>query len=243
MNYRVLKEKIVIHLAEGIFVYDARKRFKKFIKPYHNILDIGALSSPFTKGLTNKVIAIDILPEDNEFGFSERTLNKLSKRTNIEPKIMDAQKMDFQDNMFDIVICTEVLEHIPDDKKAAKEILRVLKPGGFLLLTVPHLDRVPLEAGIKEHFRHYKKNDLIDLFGKENIIFLKDRFKFNEFNWGSYFISKYNSTKIKLFLLFLPFEAILKIILTYLWLPLSEKFFVRRPGYNLIMVMQKKNLK
>ena len=242
MNKRVLKEKLVICFAEPIFAYDTRKRFKKFIRPSDQILDIGALTSPFTKGLTNKVTAIDILPEDNDFGFSEKTLNKLRNRTNIQCIIMDAQELNFNTNLFDIVILTEVLEHIPDDKKAAKEIIRVLKPGGFLFLSVPHLERVSLEHGIKEHFRHYLKKDLIGLFGEERIILLKDRFKFNEFIWASFFISKYNENKKNIFLLFLPIEAIIKNILTFIWLPLSERIFSKKPGYNLIMIMQKKIL-
>ena len=241
MNTRLLKEKIVIHIAEAIFNYDARKQFNKFIKPNDKILDVGALTSPFTKGMNNQVTAIDILPEDNEFGFSKNTLTKLKNRPNIKSIIMDAQKMEFDDNQFDIVILTEVLEHIPDDKLAAKEIIRVLKPGGYLFLTVPNLDRVPLEHGIKEHYRHYKKDDLLQLFGSENIILLKDRFKFSEFIWGSYFIGRYNISKRKLLLLFLPLESILKILLVKIWLPISEKIFPNKPGYNLLMVMQKKS--
>ena len=38
---------------------------------------------------------------------------------------------------FDAVICTEVIEHIPDDRAAVRELARVLKPGGTLLATVP----------------------------------------------------------------------------------------------------------
>jgi 2-polyprenyl-3-methyl-5-hydroxy-6-metoxy-1,4-benzoquinol methylase len=241
MNSRILKEKLIINLTEPIFNYDARRRFKKFIKPDDYILDIGAFKSPFTMGLNNKVTAIDIMPQDNEFGFNEKILNKLRSRPNIEIKVMDAQKMDFADNQFDVILITEVLEHIPDDKKAAQEILRVLKPGGFLLLTVPHLERVPLEAGISEHYRHYKKKDLIHLFGEEDIIFLIDRFKFKEVIWASYFITRYSETKNKIFLLFLPIEVIVKNILTYFWLPLSEKIYSKKPGYNLVMVMQKKH--
>jgi SAM-dependent methyltransferase len=241
MQKQLLKEKLVIFFAEPVFNYDARRRFKKYIRSEDQILDIGALTSPFTKGLNNKVIAIDILPDNNAFGFSERTLNKLKKRQNIEPIVMDAQKLDFGNNRFDIVILTEVLEHIPNDIIASEEIIRVLKPGGFLLLTVPNLERVPLEYGIKEHLRHYLKNDLIKLFGKENILFITDRFKFNEFNWASYFISRYNISKNKLFLLFLPFEALLKNFVSYLWLPFTEKFFKKTPGYNLIMILQKRS--
>ena len=92
----------------------------------------------------------------------------------------------------------------------------------------------------QEHYRHYRKNDLLDLFGSERIIFLKDRFKHNEFNWGSYFISGYNRTKKKAYLVFLPFEAVLKILLTFIWLPLMERGLSKTPGYNWIMVMEKR---
>jgi len=83
-------------------------------------------------------------------------------------------------------------------------------------------------------------DDLIGLFGDEKIVLMRDRFKFNEIVWGSYFILKYNQTKNIGYLIFLPYEAILKLLLTFIWLPLSEKIFPNVPGYNLIMIMQKR---
>ncbi|GII79361.1 methyltransferase [Sphaerisporangium rufum] len=49
----------------------------------------------------------------------------------------DALAMPFPDGSFDRVIAAEVLEHIPDDMAAMREIHRVLKPGGLAAFTVP----------------------------------------------------------------------------------------------------------
>jgi len=49
----------------------------------------------------------------------------------------DALGLPFPDGAFDRVIAAEVLEHIPDDDQAIRELARVLRPGGRLAVTVP----------------------------------------------------------------------------------------------------------
>ncbi|MCO5991824.1 class I SAM-dependent methyltransferase [Actinoallomurus rhizosphaericola] len=49
----------------------------------------------------------------------------------------DALSLPFPDDTFDKIVAAEVLEHIPDDMAAMAELLRVLKPGGELAVTVP----------------------------------------------------------------------------------------------------------
>jgi SAM-dependent methyltransferase len=49
----------------------------------------------------------------------------------------DATRLPFADASFDRIIASEVLEHIPDDTAAFRELARVLKPGGTLAVTVP----------------------------------------------------------------------------------------------------------
>jgi SAM-dependent methyltransferase len=49
----------------------------------------------------------------------------------------DGTRLSFPDDTFDRIICSEVLEHIPDVEGAASELFRVLKPGGIIAATVP----------------------------------------------------------------------------------------------------------
>ena len=51
--------------------------------------------------------------------------------------VMDATKLDFPDESFDKIYSTHTIEHIPDLTKALKEMARVLKKGGRLLLVYP----------------------------------------------------------------------------------------------------------
>lgn len=51
--------------------------------------------------------------------------------------VADAQHLPFKDSAFDKVMCTEVLEHIPDDKQGISELFRVAKPAADVAVSVP----------------------------------------------------------------------------------------------------------
>jgi len=51
--------------------------------------------------------------------------------------VADALHLPFADESFDVIVCSEVLEHIPDYAQALREITRILKPGGKLAISVP----------------------------------------------------------------------------------------------------------
>jgi SAM-dependent methyltransferase len=53
---------------------------------------------------------------------------------------MDLTRLDFADRSFDLILCSHVLEHIEDDRKAMAEIARVLRPTGRAVVMVP-IDR------------------------------------------------------------------------------------------------------
>ena len=50
---------------------------------------------------------------------------------------LDISAMPFEDSAFDAIVCSHVLEHVPDDRAAMSELARVLRPEGWLLVSVP----------------------------------------------------------------------------------------------------------
>ena len=54
-----------------------------------------------------------------------------------EPGGLDIQAINRPDGTYDLVICSHVLEHVGDDRTALHELLRIVKPTGFLYLSIP----------------------------------------------------------------------------------------------------------
>lgn len=111
---------------------DGTTQFKRMIE-FHlteefEILDIGAgkKSQHNYRGRVRKVVGIDI-----------------SKEVLTNPNLDEAYQccvtnMPFEDNRFDLVFADYLIEHLPEPMKAAKEIYRVLKPKGVLLIRTPN---------------------------------------------------------------------------------------------------------
>ena len=68
--------------------------------------------------------------------------------------IGDAQALGIADASFPVVLCTEVLEHLPEPQRAIDEMYRVLEPGGTLLLTTRFL--FPIHDAPHDYFRFTK---------------------------------------------------------------------------------------
>lgn len=78
--------------------------------------------------------------------------------------VMDGAALEFADGRFDVVIASDVLEHIEDESKALREWTRVLKPGGKLLVFVPaHAYLWSEHDVVNHHFRRYSRQGLADV--------------------------------------------------------------------------------
>ena len=95
-------------------------------------------------------------------------------------------------NKYDLILLTDVLEHIEDDVSASRWIQNTLKPGGYAILTVPALkilwSRMDDEVG---HVRRYTKKTLLELF--ENNINVAYCSYYNFFLFPVKFLSKAQS--------------------------------------------------
>ena len=66
-----------------------------------------------------------------------RTLARHSRERNLAPLVMRVNEIPFRDSSLDTVLFLEVLEHLEDDAGALRNIARILRPGGKLVLSVP----------------------------------------------------------------------------------------------------------
>ena len=108
---------------------------------------------PFA-GSQGKVVGLDVDPTH------ARNLNE-----NIEFVVGSLEDAPLEDASFDVVLALDVLEHLDDDSKGLREAVRLVKPKGLLLLTVPALPS--LWGGqdvVSEHRRRYTKRSFVRLF-------------------------------------------------------------------------------
>lgn len=73
------------------------------------------------------------------------------------------------DAEFDCIFCSQVLEHLPRPGDALGEFFRVLKPGGYLILAVPHLSALHEEPHDYFRYTQYGVNHLLATAGFENV--------------------------------------------------------------------------
>ena len=105
------------------------------------VLDVGAGEAPWRDLMPLEVDYVGVDADlSGEFG--------MRRQSNII--YYDGKKLPYEDSSFDYVLCTEVLEHVPDPFAFLTDLHRVLRQGGTLILTVPwsaRLHHLPYDYG------------------------------------------------------------------------------------------------
>ena len=117
------------------FFYREKMRAIHYIAPdqlFQNILEVGGGQSGLTALLYPRaqVTNLDLNPH-----YAQAPCNQQER---VRFVCTDATALPFESHSFDAVTMFDVLEHIPDHEKAVSEALRVLRPGGFILISTPN---------------------------------------------------------------------------------------------------------
>ncbi len=147
------------------------------IKPGSRILDIGCGEGRHTV-MAARHPATKCVGADYGFGNLETTRDKLKYHESLadlschtwDLTCSNITALNFKDRAFDGIICSEVLEHIIEDDAAIRELIRVLKPGGFLAVSVPRFwpEKIcwwlskEYSSASQGHVRIYRKKTVID---------------------------------------------------------------------------------
>jgi len=103
--------------------------------------------------------------------------------SDLDPKAamiqMDITDIHLPDNSFDVIYCSHVLEHVPDDRKAMRELARVLRPNGWAILAVPFFrkDKTfedPSITSEADRDRVYGQSDHVRAYGPDFVDRLRE---------------------------------------------------------------------
>lgn len=117
------------------------------------ILEVGSGMSPMTEA-SGRVV------------YSELSFAAIMALKRRQPEgsyvVADAASLPFKAGTFQEIICSEVLEHLPDDRSALREMACVLKAGGALILTFPHRRcYFACDDRFVNHFRRYELDEMV----------------------------------------------------------------------------------
>lgn len=107
------------------------------LKPGERILEVGCGTANFADKLSEKIFYTGADISDYALEDAERRLAEKNSRSFVKA---DADKLPFKDEEFDAVLSKFSLEHFPSPKEALSEMIRVLKPGGHLIIIAPNLE-------------------------------------------------------------------------------------------------------
>jgi SAM-dependent methyltransferase len=133
----------------------------RYVQPRHRVLDVGAGAghmSPYNlRGRVAEIVGVDLDPRVVDNPLLDRGV------------VADAGRLPFEDASFDVAFSIYVLEHISDPAGFAREIARVLEPGGiYLALTPSRYHYVSMISAVTPMWFHIWYNEAMGSSGADH---------------------------------------------------------------------------
>ena len=159
------------HALEGTHWWFLGRRdiIQRFIKVFRKdsfILEIGCSGGPLIGALKEcgfeNIKGIDI---------NEKAIAICRQKGIHDVRVADAAETGFGNQQFDLIIASDVLEHLKDEDKTLAEWHRILKSGGRLIVFVPAFEFLwSSHDDVNLHYRRYSKSQLINTLQKNGFI-------------------------------------------------------------------------
>lgn len=145
---------------------------------FASFVDVGCAEGMYLLAVQKLKSAIDTFGVDFSFNVL-RKAKKFTSKIGSNLVCADASELPFRNECFDVVLCSETLEHVPDDKNAIKELARICKK--LCIITVPVFWKCNSKLGfepdyycerdshLRKYFRDELKQILVRYFSKVKI--------------------------------------------------------------------------
>lgn len=156
----------------------------KLIKDFNpeSILDYGCAHGHYTMNIVNRgqpdnlryILGVDFNLKNigiahDWLAETKHQLPNLEKRIKVD--FLQGEVKDLNEDQFELILLCEILEHVADPKKLVYNLKNCLKDDGHFLITVPYgpweAIGYKLHPGWRAHVRHFEREDLKDIFGKQ----------------------------------------------------------------------------
>jgi len=158
-----------------------------------HIVDVGSGGGWLTRHMNDKSVSV------TSIDLSFKNVKRVTAENNSTGLLADAATLPFSNESVDAVIASEVIEHLNDPEKAIAEFIRILKPGGRVIITTPYKEDIKQHVCIhcnkltpaNAHLHSFDESRLVTMFshgGAHEIFYRRIGNKAFIFSRLSYFL-------------------------------------------------------